>query len=166
MFISITSGLFLWENGKTYIDHDQVVSSLGSRVGAILRSSTKFEQVTAWVQGCTLLSGKVIDIYYNETLKYKYGTEFGTTLMPEFIYDHMSCPYGSMDGAILNAANITIPADKHTTAAYNIVECGLCYSAYCGKLIKGYSVLFAKLCYTEPYCFADIQLHHLINSMM
>ena len=89
-------------------DAYRVIPFDNSRVGGILISSKKFEETTAWVQAATLTSQEILDSYYNEALKYKYGTEFGSTIMMDIIYQNISYPRFIVDSAIIAISGVSI----------------------------------------------------------
>lgn len=86
----------LYESDTEYVTttHDN------ARMGAILASSNKLTEVTAWVQAMALTSGDVRETYYQGALKFKYGTDAGTTHMLDTVYNTISAPYWIICDAI------------------------------------------------------------------
>ena len=76
-----------------------------ARVGGILKSTDKFEAVSAWVQAASVSSTKILDEYYNVALKYKNGTDYGSTKMLDIVYDHICNPKYIVDTAVLSVTN-------------------------------------------------------------
>ena len=103
-------------------DDYNVITHDNARVGAILKTSTNFEAMTAWIQASTLLSEEIFDLYYNEALKYKYGTEFGSAIMMDIIYEHIGQPYNIIEWAVLDVANIPIDSYKRPTWYLHVTE--------------------------------------------
>ena len=83
-----------------------------ARVGGILKTTSKFESVSAWLQASSMASDKVLDEYYNVALKYKNGTDFGSTKMLDIVYDHICDPKWIVDTAILGVTNNSFTNDS------------------------------------------------------
>lgn len=81
-----------------------------ARVGGILRTTTRFEAVSAWVQAASVSSTKILDEYYNVALKFKESGEFGSATMLDVIYDSICNPKWIVDDAILTVTNNNIEA--------------------------------------------------------
>lgn len=86
-------------------DEYYVFTHDNARVGGILKSTLKFEEVSAWVQAASVSSTKVLDEYYNVALKYKNGVDYGSTKMLDIVYDNIKNPKYIVDGAILTVTN-------------------------------------------------------------
>ncbi len=91
------------EDDKCLIPYPKIVESDeyyvtthdGARVGGILINceGKRFTAVTAWLQAMALSSKDILDEYYNVALKFKYGTDLGTTKMLDVIYENIRAPY-------------------------------------------------------------------------
>ena len=82
-----------------------------ARVGGILKTTSKFEEVSAWVQASSVSSSKILDEYYNVALKYKNGVDYGSTKMLDIVYDSICNPKYIVDGAILSVTNNSFKSD-------------------------------------------------------
>ncbi len=94
----------LYESDTQYVTttHDN------ARMGAVLVSSKKLTEVTAWTQAMALTSGKVRESYYEGALKFKYGTDAGTTRMLDIVYNTISAPYWIICTAIPKHGNYKV----------------------------------------------------------
>ncbi len=87
-------------------DRYYVTSHDNARVGGILINTAKFEATTAWCQAMSRTSTAVLDKYYNEALKFRYGTDRGTTKMLDIIYESICAPNWITASAICSTNNI------------------------------------------------------------
>lgn len=94
----------LYESDTEYVTttHDN------ARMGAVLVSSEKLTEVSAWVQAMALTSGEVREAYYQGALKFKYGTDAGTTRMLDTVYNSISAPYWIICTAIPEHGNYDV----------------------------------------------------------
>ena len=86
-------------------DEYYVVTHDNARVGGILKTTSKFEEVSAWVQAASVSSEKILNEYYNVALKFKNGADFGSTKMLDIVYDNIKNPKYIVDTAILATTN-------------------------------------------------------------
>lgn len=107
---------------KLTVDDDYCVFTHdNARVGGILKSTGKFEAVSAWVQAASVSSTKILDEYYNVALKYKNGTDYGSTKMLDIVYDNIRNPKWIVDTAILEVTNNAFTETAQNPTAHNRV---------------------------------------------
>ncbi len=92
-----------------------------ARVGGILKTTSKFEAVSAWVQASTVSSAKVINEYYQVALKYKNGVDYGATKMLELVHDSIASPKWIVDTAILSTTNNFFTSNEQNPTHYSRV---------------------------------------------
>ena len=92
-----------------------------ARVGGILKTTSKFEAVSAYLQAASMTSDKILDEYYNVALKYKNGTDFGSTKMLDIVYDSICNPKFIVDSAILSVTNNTFTTNNQHPTYYTRV---------------------------------------------
>ncbi len=88
-------------------DKYYVTAHDNARVGSILICTEKFKETTAWLQAMALTSTDVLDEYYNVALKFKYGTDLGTTKMLDIIYDSICASHWITATAIITTGGVT-----------------------------------------------------------
>ncbi len=98
-----------------------VFSHDNARVGGILKTTTKFEAVSAWVQASSVSSSKILDEYYNVALKYKNGVDYGSTKMLDLVYDSICNPKWIVDTAILSTTNNAFTSTEQNPTHYGRV---------------------------------------------
>ena len=125
-----------------------------ARVGGILKTTLKFEAVSAWLQASSMVSDKILDEYYNVALKYKNGTDYGSTKMLDIVYDHICNPKWIVDSAILSVTNNSFTKEKERPTHFSRVTqdktntYSSTYNAAKNRLteaLKDYQEIFANL---------------------
>ncbi len=119
-----------------------------ARAAGILISTEKFEETTAWLQAMALSSGEILDEYYNVALKFKYGTELGTTKMLDKIYDSIDAPHWVTIEAIYSDYGIVFGAGQHPI------------SFWYARAVQ----LPATNTYVSNYAAVKARLHDALNS--
>ncbi len=92
-----------------------------ARVGGILKTTSKFEAVSAWVQASSVSSAKILDEYYNVALKYKNGVDYGSTKMLDIVYENIKNPKYIVDSAILGVTNNTFSSNEQNPVYHTLV---------------------------------------------
>ena len=136
-------------------DEYYVFTHDNARVGAILKCTTKFEAVSAWVQASSVTSGKVLDEYYNTALKYKNSVDYGSTKMLDIVYENIKNPKYIVDTAILTVTNNAFMSDDQNPTHHDrVVEDKT--NTYTSKYQSAYSRLEVAL---KSYkgIFADLK---------
>ena len=76
-----------------------------ARVGGILKSTSKFAAVSAYLQAATMTSDVILDEYYHVALKYKFVTDSDSKKMLDLAHDSICNPKWIVDSAILSVTN-------------------------------------------------------------
>ena len=92
-----------------------------ARVGGILKTTQNFEAISAYLQAASMTSDTILDEYYNVALKYKNGTDYGSTKMLDIVYDHICNPKWINDSAILSVTNNTFSNNNQHPTYYTRV---------------------------------------------
>ena len=93
-----------YESGDDYI----VTTHDNARGGSILKCSSKFEEVTAWLQAMSVSSTEILNEYYNGALKFKESNDYGSARMMDIIYENISAPYYMLGSAVIGIQNLPI----------------------------------------------------------
>lgn len=105
-----------YESGDDYI----VTTHDNARGGSILKCSSKFEAVTAWLQAMSVSSTEILNEYYNGALKFKESNDYGSARMMDIIYENISAPYYMLDSAVINIQSLPIGLEDWPTR-YSII---------------------------------------------